>query len=454
MRPATSTEIPDPLLARLDVAGPRYTSYPTVPEWSEHFGERDYALALARASARPSEPLSLYLHIPFCRAMCSYCGCNVVATRDQTRADRYLDAIAAEATMVAERLGARRTVSRLHLGGGTPTFLDERQLWRLWDVVTDHFTLLPDAEVAVEIDPVVTTASQIALLARFGFNRLSMGVQDFDPRVQSAIHRIQTVEQTRAIVLDARAEGFRSVNFDLIYGLPRQTPESWRRTLEQVVELGPDRVAAFSFAFVPSVKPHQRRLPLSDLPLGRAKLELFLIAHEALTTAGYRAIGMDHFALAGDELAVAQRDGTLWRDFQGYTTQRARDTVALGASGIGDVGGAYCQSARLPNDYERLIAERHLPTVRGLERSRDDDLRRAIITQLMCNLRVDLGAGAREKFAAELETLRGFQRDGLVILDASRVTVTEIGRLFVRNLAMAFDAHLRTVAAPAFSRTV
>jgi oxygen-independent coproporphyrinogen-3 oxidase len=303
---------------------------------------------------------------------------------------------------------------------------------------------------------VVTRPEQLALLARAGFNRLSMGVQDFDPAVQRAVNRIQSVEETRAMVVEARALGFQSVNFDLIYGLPRQTPDSWQRTLEQVVALRPDRIAAFSFAYVPEAKPHQRRLPAADIPHGRAKLELFLLAHRTLAGAGYRAIGMDHFALEGDELARAQDRGELWRDFQGYTTQRATDTVAFGVTGISDVGGAYAQSIRSLHDYEQRVTADRLPTVRGLELTADDLTRRRLITELMCNFRVDLGDGAATSFAAELPALRALERDGLIHLRGTRIDVTPLGRLFVRNVAMALDAHL---AQPRddkrlFSRTV
>ena len=433
------------LLQKLEVTGPRYTSYPTVPDWSDRFGPTDYAAALRRAGRTPEKPLSLYVHIPFCREMCTYCGCNVVATRDRTKADRYLDGVAREAAIVASHLGERRSLSRLHLGGGTPTYLDERQLLALWHIIERHFHVLPDAEIAVEIDPVVTRREQLALLRGLGFNRLSMGVQDFDERVQRAVNRIQTVEETRAVISYARQLGFQSVNFDLIYGLPFQTVESWRETLTKVELLRPDRIATFSFAYVPEARPHQKRLPSAEIPRGVEKLALFRTAWETLTGAGYRAIGMDHYALPNDELSQAQEKKLLWRDFQGYTTERAADTVALGATGIGDVGGAFAQNVRPLGSYESALADGRLATQRGLVLTDDDKRRRAVIIDLMCNFSVDLDAivdDAPAYFAHELEDLHALAKDQLVELDGTRVKVLPLGRLFIRNVAMVFDAWL------------
>jgi oxygen-independent coproporphyrinogen-3 oxidase len=439
------------LLRRLDVPGPRYTSYPTVPVWSERFGPEEHGRALARAGASaPDAPLSIYVHIPFCRELCTYCGCNVVITRDAGKVERYLAAIADEAVLVAERLGARRSVSRVHLGGGTPTFLDEKQLFSLWMALTGPFQLREDAEQAVEINPVVTRPSQLALLAELGFQRLSMGVQDFEPSVQAVIGRVQTVEQTRAMMESARALGYRSINLDLIYGLPRQTKETVRASVRKVIELGPDRVAAFSFAFVPAVRPHQRRLPVADLPSGTDKLALFGVIRDELTAAGYRAIGMDHFALPSDELATAAAAHTLGRDFQGYTVERAPHTVAFGVSGISDLGDAYAQNVKSLSQYERAIADGRLATERGVVLDEDDQLRRQVIERLMCDFSVELDA---RRFAPELARLRDHARDGLVELDGGRITITPLGRLFVRNVAMVFDAYLDGGEAR-FSQTV
>lgn len=443
------------LVRRLEIAAPRYTSYPTVPVWSDGFGHDDHARALAQAAAAADEPLSLYVHIPFCKELCSYCGCNVVITRDQERVERYLATLGRELAMTAARLGRRRTLTRLHFGGGTPTFLDERQLTALWSDLTSWFTIAPDAEVAIEVDPVVTTASQLALLGGFGFNRISMGVQDFDPMVQRAVSRVQSVEETRDAIAHARASGFRSVNLDLIYGLPHQTTESFARTMDTIVGLGPDRIACFSFAHVPSVRPNQRRLPIAAIPTGADKLALLEVAQDRLAAAGYRAIGMDHFALAGDELARAQAARTLWRDFQGYTTQRARATVAVGASAISDFGDAYAQNEHRLGQYEGAIAEGRHATVKGIWLSADDRRRRDIITQIMCNGWVDLGPDGERTFARELDALAGAERDGLVAARGREILLTDLGRVFVRNVAMVFDAYLTPSAGKrVFSATV
>jgi oxygen-independent coproporphyrinogen-3 oxidase len=443
------------LLRRLDVPAPRYTSYPTVPEWSDTFDAADHARALARASLTPEQPLSLYVHIPFCKELCTYCGCNVVVTRDQARVERYLDALEREIAIAAAALGARHRVSRLHLGGGTPTFLDERQLMRLWRMLFGPFVLARDAEVALEIDPAVTRPEQLELLAALGCNRISMGVQDLDPDVQRAVNRIQTVEETARAIAHARQVGFGSVNLDLIYGLPRQTPASFARTMSQVVELRPDRVAVFSFAYVPAARPNQRRLQVADLPSSDAKQRLQEIADEQLRAAGFRAIGIDHYAREEDELARAAKAGTLWRDFQGYTTRRSNATVAFGVSGISDFGFAYAQNDHALGRHAEAVNAGRLATVRGKWLSEDDRRRRDIITDLMCNGRVDLGTEGAVYFADELESLAHFQADGLLTVDGGHVVLTPIGQRFARNVAMVFDAYVRSPgAARSFSRTV
>jgi oxygen-independent coproporphyrinogen III oxidase len=439
----------DELVRRLDVAGPRYTSYPTAPEWSETFDARAYAEALADGG-RSGEPLSVYVHIPFCREMCTYCGCNVVITKDPGMADRYLDLLGLELTLVAARLGSRRRVARLHLGGGTPTFLDVRQLSRLFETLTADLQLEPDAEIAVEVDPMVTTPDQLERLASFGANRLSMGVQDLDPDVQAAVHRVQPLEVTRSIQDEARKLGFRSINTDLIYGLPRQTHASWRRTMAAMAALRPDRMSIFSFAYVPDAKPHQRRLAVADMLTGRAKLELLGIAHEVLDERGYRAIGIDHFAVPDDELARALDDGTLARDFQGYTTRRATDTIALGVSGISFVGGAYAQNEKSMTLYRKALFDGRLPTERGHRLDDEDRARRDVIQDLMCRMEAEIPVA----FDDELAALAPHEEDGLIVRDGRRVTLTPLGRLFARNVAMVFDAYLRRRRDRPFSRTV
>ncbi|XXF79916.1 oxygen-independent coproporphyrinogen III oxidase [Myxococcaceae bacterium GXIMD 01537] len=451
-------EVPTPseeLMRRYDVAGPRYTSYPTAPEWRTDFGPAQLAERLEEAGAAdPSAPLSLYVHLPFCRSLCWYCGCNVVVSKDVSAADRYLEHLTHEMDLVVERLGGRRNVSQVHWGGGTPTFLTEAQLERLWGALTRRFTLTPDAEVAIEVHPALTTPGQLSLLRQLGFNRVSMGLQDFDPAVQEATNRIQTLEQTRALLEHARALGFSGINFDLIYGLPHQNAERWARTLEQVLALRPDRLAVYSFAFMPDVLKHQKRMPAEAIPTGHAKLELFRSAYAAFVGAGYQPIGMDHFAVPEDELARAQARRKLGRNFQGYTVNWAADVVALGSTGISDVGGAYAQNVRaLPYYYERVSAGR-LATERGLRLTEDDKRRRAVISQLMCNFWVDLGEDGARAFAPELERLRAFEEDGLLVRSGSQLELTPMGRLFVRNVAMVFDAHLARAGRPRFSRTV
>jgi oxygen-independent coproporphyrinogen-3 oxidase len=444
----------DSLLRRLDVPVPRYTSYPTAPVWTEAIGPKAFAEALTRAGREhPDAPLSLYVHIPFCRERCSFCGCNVAIARNAATADPYLASLDREMDSVVAFLGGRRALSQIHWGGGTPTFLEERQIESLWRSITARFRVLPDAEVAVEIDPKVTSRSQLKVLRSLGFNRLSMGVQDLDPQVQQAISRIQTPQETREMLEAARELGFRGINFDLIYGLPRQTPASWARTLEQVLEMGPDRTAVYAFAFVPDVRPNQKRLPTADLPHGLEKLQLFRLAWEAFTGAGYRPIGMDHFARPDDELSEAQARRALTRNFQGYSVRAAADVVALGVSAISDISGVYAQNPHGLPRYRESVDAGALATERGFALSRDDLRRRQIITQLMCNFYVDLGSRADEKLGSEIARLRELENEGLVTVCGSEVEVTALGRIFVRNVASIFDAYLTGQARP-FSRAV
>ncbi len=452
------------LIRKYDRPGPRYTSYPTAPEWTDAFGPERYAEHLARADA-DAGPLSVYVHLPFCREMCRFCGCNVIATHDRTRADAYLDVLAKEVALVAARLPHRRSVSQLHWGGGTPTFLDEEQLERCHAILAEHFQFTPDAEKAVEIDPAITTKSQVTALARLGFNRISMGVQDFDARVQEVVGRIQGEKETSDLVRHARDLGFRGVNLDLIYGLPYQTPDTWKRTLDRIVAIHPDRLAVFGFAYVPWAKPHQRLLPQEALPKTQQRVELFLLAVEAFTRAGYRLIGLDHFALETDEMSHAQDGGTLTRNFQGYTVRPAADTVAFGMTSISDLGGAYAQNAHKLKDWGDKIEAGILPVERGASVTADDVLRRFAINRVMCLLRLDLreigrsfGPQARADIEASLRTgVEELASDGLVTFDGDVLQVTPLGQLLVRNVAMLLDAYLPRHAkdqAPTFSRTV
>jgi oxygen-independent coproporphyrinogen-3 oxidase len=450
------------LIRKYDRPGPRYTSYPTAPEFKETFGPDAYVSHLARADAQ-RQPLSIYVHLPFCREMCRFCGCNVVATHDRTRADAYLDLLEKEVALVAEKLPNRREASQLHWGGGTPTFLDERQLTRCHEILARHFTFTKDVEKAVEIDPAITTRSQIDTLAKLGFNRISMGVQDFDAKVQEVVGRIQGEKETADLVSAARENGFHGVNLDLIYGLPYQTPETWKRTLERIVAIHPDRLAVFGFAYVPWSKPHQRLLPQEALPKTEQRVELFLGAVEEFTRSGYRLIGLDHFALETDELAKAQDGGYLYRNFQGYTIRPAPDTVAFGMTSISDIGGAYAQNAHKLKDWGDKVTAGEIPVERGASMSDDDVMRRFVINRVMCLLRLDLreveekfGAAARAAVEKDLRAGVGeLQDDGLVTFDGTLLRVTPLGQLLVRNVAMLFDAYLKKEGGKKqFSRTV
>lgn len=449
------------LLERFDKPGPRYTSYPTAVEFTPDFTEADYREALARAAKRRG-PLSLYTHLPFCEQRCWYCACNVVITSRQEVAAAYLQRLEREIAMVAPLLGERREVGQFHLGGGTPTYYAPEVLSSLMRTYREHFHLLPNAEVAVELDPRVTTREHLETLAREGFNRLSLGVQDFDPRVQEAVQRLQSFEVTAELVQEARALGMDAINIDLIYGLPHQTPASFARTLEQTLALRPARLAVYSFAYVPWLKPHQRRLDEAALPKGREKLELLVLARERLLAAGYVAIGMDHFALPGDELARAQAAGALQRNFMGYTTARADDLVGFGLSAIGSVGGAFAQNPKKLSRYYAAIDEGQLATERGVSLTNDDLIRAHAIREWMCNFKLDFcelerrfGIVPQAYFAHEFAALAEFEA-GFVRLSPRGMVAGPLGRLFPRNVAMVFDRYRQqpAPAQPRFSRTV
>jgi oxygen-independent coproporphyrinogen-3 oxidase len=451
-------------LARFDRPGPRYTSYPTAIEFNDSFGPDAYLERLEQASLLTAEPLSLYLHLPFCQERCWFCGCNVIITKKTDVSVRYLESLEREVRMIASRLGQRRRVNQYHWGGGTPTYLTCDQIEHLHRVVAEEFEFTPDAELAIEVDPRVTSREQVALLRKLGWNRISMGVQDFEPAVQEAVNRIQPFELTKELYEGCRSEGFGSINLDLIYGLPYQTPDTFRHTIEQVVSLRPDRVACYSYAHVPWIKHNQKGIQPEDLPVREIKMELFAIAIEGFLAAGYVQVGMDHFALETDELARASAEGRLYRNFMGYTVMPAADQVGMGVSAIGDVREAFAQNTKkLPVYYEAVDAGRPA-TERGYPLVGDDALRREVIMQLMCNFRVPIAAieskfGIRfhEHFRAELAALElGPVADGLAKISDTAVECTPDGRLFVRLVAMAFDRYLKqpTPEKPTYSRTV
>ncbi|WP_017941777.1 MULTISPECIES: oxygen-independent coproporphyrinogen III oxidase [unclassified Thioalkalivibrio] len=452
------------ILRRYDVSGPRYTSYPTAPQFHEGFDDRAYAEAAQAANgADPARPLSLYVHVPFCDTVCFYCACNKVITGNYQRAQRYLEYLEREAELQGELFDADRPVGQLHFGGGTPTYLGDEDLRRVMAVLGRHFRLDgSDArEFSIEIDPRAVRPGTIPLLGELGFNRISLGVQDFDPDVQRAVNRIQPFEVTARAVEQARDHGFESTNFDLIYGLPLQTVETYTRTLERALELRPERLAIYNYAHLPQMFKTQRQIRETDLPDAAEKLAILETTIDRLTDAGYVYIGMDHFALPDDELAEAQRAGTLQRNFQGYSTRAEYDLVALGPTAIGKVGATYSQNLReLDAYYARLDAGR-LPVFRGLKLSADDRLRRDVISELMCHSRIDFAAiEARhgivfgEVFEDALQRLQGMQADGLVRMEEGRLDVLPRGRLLLRNVAMAFDAYLATEGQRRYSRVV
>jgi oxygen-independent coproporphyrinogen-3 oxidase len=449
---AASSSLPldDDLLRRFDVPGPRYTSYPTADRFGEAFDAPHYQRTLL-ARGGSAEPLSLYVHIPFCESVCYYCACNKVITRHHERATEYLDALAVEIELHAAALGTGLPVSQLHLGGGSPTFLNDAELTRLMSTLRDAFRLLPDAEVSIEVDPRTVTPTRLAHFRMLGFNRISLGVQDIQPDVQQAVHRVQPFEDVRVLVAAARVQGYESINLDLIYGLPKQTPRSIAETVARITELRPDRVALYGYAHLPERFKPQRRIVSSELPGGADRVAMLRGAIRGFVAAGYEDIGMDHFALPGDALARARRAGRLHRNFQGYSTQPDCDLVALGVSAIGRMGRSYSQNAKTLPEYYEALAQRRFPVVRGLALDSDDLLRRDVIMALMCQGCADLAAlgnahrlDGAAYFATELIALQSFVADALVEIDGATVQVTPRGWLLVRAIAMVFDRHLQT----------
>ncbi len=450
---AAAPALSDELLARIDVPGPRYTSYPTADRFVEAFGPSDHARALAQRAAGMAAgraPLSVYVHVPFCESVCWYCACNKVVTRHHERATPYLDALEAELAMAVQALGHGETLSQLHLGGGTPTFLSDAELTRLMAALRGAFRFAPGIEASIEVDPRTVTPARLTHLADLGFSRLSFGVQDFDADVQRAVHRIQPEGQVRELVAHARRAGFASINVDLIYGLPRQTPASFRRTVTQVAALAPDRIALYAYAHLPQRFKPQRRIDASQLPGAMERVAMLHGAIDAFLDAGYEHIGMDHFALPGDALAVAKRQGRLHRNFQGYSTQPDCDLIGLGVSAISRIGGSYSQNAKTLPEYYDAIHQRQWPVVRGLALTRDDLVRRAVIMALMCQGRVEFESievafllTMRDYFRRELEDLEALAEQGLVEIEPAAIELTPLGWYFVRAVAMVFDRYLQ-----------
>jgi oxygen-independent coproporphyrinogen-3 oxidase len=450
------------LIRRYDKAGPRYTSYPTAVQFHDGFGETRYR-ELAARSNEGGQPLSLYFHLPFCDTICYYCACNKVVTKDRTRAAPYLARLHTELALQSALFDDKRVVDQLHWGGGTPTFISHDEMVELMRVTGEHFRLRDDdqGEYSIEIDPREAGADTIALLRQLGFNRMSLGVQDFDPRVQKAVNRIQSEQQTFDVMEAARRVGFRSVSLDLIYGLPFQSVDSFALTLEKVIDAEPDRLSVFNYAHLPELFKPQRRINAEELPSPASKLAILQLTIERLTAAGYVYIGMDHFARPDDELARAQREGTLYRNFQGYSTHADCDLVAMGITAIGMVGPSYSQNVRTVDEYYELIDDGRLPIFRGVELDADDLLRRDVITRLICNFELDIPAvehsfGVRfeDYFAAELPDLARMQADGLLVVEPRAIRVLPAGRLLIRNICMVFDRYLRERQEQRFSRVI
>ncbi|MHC8292934.1 oxygen-independent coproporphyrinogen III oxidase [Pseudomonas sp. LB3P58] len=450
------------LIRRYDLAGPRYTSYPTAAQFDGQVGTFDLFHAL-RDSRKALRPLSLYVHVPFCANICYYCACNKVITKDRGRAQPYLQRLEQEIQLIACHLDPAQKVEQLHFGGGTPTFLSHDELRQLMAQLRKSFNLLDDdsGDYGIEIDPREADWSTMGLLRELGFNRVSIGLQDLDPAVQRAVNRLQSLEETRAVIDAARTLQFRSINIDLIYGLPRQTPENFARTVDEVINLQPDRLSVFNYAHLPERFMPQRRINSDELPTPAQKLEILQGTIEQLTQAGYRYIGMDHFALPDDELAIAQEESTLQRNFQGYTTHGHCDLIGLGVSAISQIGDLYCQNSSDLNQYQNTLASAQLATSRGLLCNADDRLRRAVIQQLICTFSLEF-AEIEHAFNVDFQgyfgelwpQLQGMADDGLIELDNERITVLPAGRLLVRSVCMVFDAYLEQHNRQRFSRVI
>ena len=456
------------MIRRHDKSGPRYTSYPTAVQFHEGFGEAEYRAwaertnAESRAAAAPT-PLSLYFHIPFCDTVCFYCGCNKIATKDRSKAQPYLDRVYKELALQSALFDDNRVVDQLHWGGGTPTFISHEQMRELMQQTRAHFQLHDDdsGEYSIEIDPREASAETIALLREIGFNRMSLGVQDFNAEVQKAVNRIQTEAETFATLDEARRQGFKSVSIDLIYGLPHQTVASFATTVDKVIAAGADRLSVFNYAHLPEMFKPQRRINEAELPSAAEKLDILQDVNERLTKAGYVYIGMDHFAKPDDELAVAQRERTLYRNFQGYSTHADCDLIGLGITSIGKVGATYGQNVKTLDEYYQRIDAGQLPIFRGIELDADDLLRREVITQLICHFSLReaeieqrFGIKFRDYFAKELEELQGLVNDGLITIANGVIDVLPVGRLLIRNVCMVFDKYLRQAKEQRFSKVI
>jgi oxygen-independent coproporphyrinogen-3 oxidase len=451
------------LIRRYNKAGPRYTSYPTAVQFHNGFNETTYREYAHQSNTDPLKPLSLYVHLPFCDTVCFYCACNKIATKNRSLTNPYLTHIYHELALQSALFNRERVVTQLHWGGGTPTFVSHAGMRELMGEIDKNFQLLNDdsGEYSIEIDPRETQSDTVALLREIGFNRMSLGVQDFDPKVQKAVNRIQSEEQTFAVLENARSEGFKSVSIDLIYGLPHQSTDSFSKTLDKIIAVKPNRLSVFNYAHLPTLFKPQRRIDDADLPSAAEKLAILQQMINQLTEAGYIYIGMDHFALPDDELALAQRNGTLYRNFQGYSTHADCDLIGLGITSISKIGDSYSQNVKTLEEYYPQIDAGHIPVFRGVGLNADDKLRRAVITQLICHFTLDIPAieqeyqiDFKEYFAQEWVELETLQADGLLKRDVQRIDILPAGRLLARNICMTFDIYLRQNKEQRFSKVI
>ncbi len=451
------------LIRRYDKAGPRYTSYPTAVQFTNDFDEKAYQDYAQQSNAEPLKPLSLYLHIPFCDTVCFYCACNKMATKDRSLTSSYVDYIQRELTLQSALFNRERPVTQLHWGGGTPTFLSHPEMRALMQSIKSNFHILDDdsGEYSIEIDPRETQFDTIALLRELGFNRMSLGVQDFDPKVQKAVNRIQSEKETFTVLDAARREGFKSISIDLIYGLSHQKVETFAKTVDKIIAVKPERLSIFNYAHLPTIFKPQRRINEDDLPSATEKLEILQHTIHQLTQAGYVYIGMDHFALPDDELVLAQRNGTLYRNFQGYSTHADCDLIGLGITSIGKVGDSYSQNVKTLEEYYAKIDAGHIPVFRGIGLNADDKLRRAVITQLICHFSLNILSieqeykiDFKEYFSKEWTELETMQQDGLLVFREQNIEILPAGRLLVRNICMTFDVYLHQNKTQRFSKVI
>ncbi|HIP43512.1 MAG TPA: oxygen-independent coproporphyrinogen III oxidase [Aquifex aeolicus] len=448
------------LIKKYDRPGPRYTSYPPATEFTEDVNSNHYIKKLIESNQRKT-PLSLYFHIPFCEQRCLYCGCNVIISHRKGIEVPYLERVYREVQLVSQYLDKDRKVIQLHWGGGTPNYLEPEQIKAFFEEIVKRFPIDENAEISIELDPRYLTDEQIKTIKEVGFNRVSLGIQDLNPKVQCVVNRIQPYELIKEKIEKLREAGFESINVDLIYGLPYQTKESFEETVDKVIELNPDRIATYSFAYIPDIKPHQQLLPKESLPSAEEKLRILEMIIDKFQSAGYIYIGMDHFAKPHDELAVAQRKRELWRNFQGYTTKKGVELLGFGATSIGMLYDSYFQNFKTLREYNNAVDKGEIPVFRGYILSEDDFIRREVIMDIMCNLGVDFKKienmfeiDFKNYFEKELEELKGMEEDGLIKIEEEKIRILPVGRLLIRNVAMVFDAHLRRKRELKFSRTI